>query len=191
MSDLSAPRVLAFGDPDPLPFLGHFRSECMGPGSLLRVAGRWGSACKAVEASALAGALEAMVRGLPSTVDRPDDRVVLLRAFWDQLMVRAEALPAEHTADGALVVMAADARGVTVSGMGLAGCWFLAERQPVRPLVPANHPLLGPLGVPAQRPGGMTLNRVPEVLFAELRHPVSSPSGVPDGDLFAAAGARR
>jgi|GEM_PF-2169269 len=191
MSAPRSPRVLAFGDPGPLPFLGHFRAEVAGPGSVLRVAGRVGGAGDAVEANALAGAVEARVRALVHAVDRPDDRRVLLRGLWSALSAEAERHPASMTADFAVCVVAVDPKGVSVTGVGLAGTWFLADRQPPRPLVPATHPLLSPLGLPANRPGAMTLNATPDVIFVELRHPVLPPVGRPDADLFAAAGARR
>ena len=187
----ATPLALAFGDPGPLPFLGHFRAEARGPGSLLRVAGRLGSAGDAVEASALAGAVEAAVRRLTRVIERPDDRVALVRGWWDAVTAICADTPAAMQADFAALVVAGDQRGVTVSGVGLAGCWFVAGGQPPRPMVPAGHPLLGPLGPPSSRPGGMTLNRLPEVVVAELRHPVVAATGLRVGDLFAAAGARR
>jgi hypothetical protein len=188
---VGTPLVLAFGDPGPLPFLGHFRAEARGPQSVLRVAGRVAGAADAVEACAIAAQVEAGVRGLVHDLDRPDDRLALLRSLWAVVAGVEERLPASLSADFAVLVMAADARGVSVTGVGLAGCWFEADRQPPRPLVPARHPLLGPLGVPDIRPGAMTLNAVPTALYAELRHPVAPPSGLPDSDLRAACGARR
>jgi len=144
-----------------------------------------------MEACALAGGVEQAVRRLVRSVERPDDRVMMLRGLWAELMEMAKHTPAAMQADFAVLIMASDGRGVTVSGTGLAGCWSATHGLPPQPVVPSAHPLLSGLGMPPRRPGGMTLNRVPNVLFAELRHPMVPPRGLPAGDLFAAAGARR
>lgn len=191
MADPRAPQVLALGDPGPLPFLGHFRIGASGPRSVLRVAGRLASAGSAVEACEAAGAVERELAAVPTAVDRPDDRVALLRGLWEGLEAAMAGLPASLRADLALLAVATDPRGVSVTGVGLAGCWFLDARQPPRPLVPRSHPLLSGLGVPATRPGAMTINAQPDVIFAELRHPTARPVGLPTGDLWAACGARR
>ena len=185
-----APLIFALGDPGPLPFLGHFRTEVAGPGALFRVAGRWAGAADAVEACAAAALVEQRVRTLARSVSRPDDRVGFLLAFWDAIVEESASLAAALTADLALLCMAADAGGVSVTGVGLAGCWFEAGSQPPQLLVPFGHPLLGPLGVPRERPGAMTLNAVPDVLYAELRSPLTAPRGLPESDLRAACGAR-
>lgn len=185
-----APQVFALGDPGPLPFLGHFRAEVTGPGSWLAVAGRWASAGDTVEACAAASHIEHRVRALVSSVDRPDDRIVLLVGFWSAVTTLSSELAAALSADFAVVCVAADARGVSVTGVGLAGCWFESEQQPPQMLVPFGHPLLSSLGIPQQRPGAMTLNAIPESIYVELRHPQTAPRGLPDTGLREACGVR-
>ncbi|HCH64295.1 MAG: hypothetical protein CL927_16010 [Deltaproteobacteria bacterium] len=184
------PQVYALGDPGALPFLGHFRAQVSGPRSQVRVAGRWGMAGDAVEACAAAARMEHRVRSLVASVERPDDRVVLLVGLWAAIAEEAAALAASLTADLAVVCVAADARGVSVTGVGLAGCWFESDRQPPQLLVPFGHPLMSPLGVPRQRPGAMTLNATPDAIYAELRNPLTIPRGLPDTDLREACGVR-
>ena len=187
---LRAPQVFALGDPGALPFLGHFRAEAAGPGSLIRVAGRWGTAGDVAEACAAAARVEHRVRGLVASVGRPADRVGLLVGLWAAIAEEAAEMAASLTSDLALVCMSADARGVSVTGAGLAGCWFESDRQPPQLLVPFGHPLMSPLGVPRQRPGAMTLNSIPDAIYAELRNPLTIPRGLPDTELLEACGVR-
>ncbi len=187
----SAPLALVFGDPGPLAFLGHFRADAGGQGTVLRVAGRVGATVSATEANDAAAQVEALVRNVGRGVQRPDDRLEWVRAFWDALagFDAATHLPSGG-ADFAALVVAADAKGVSVTGVGLAGCWYTSEMAVPRPLVPPAHPLLGPMGIPAVRPGAMTLNAVPTAVVAELRHPRVAPQGLRPGPLRAACGVR-
>jgi len=189
MSDAHAPLTYALGDPGALPFLGHFRVEVRGPGSVLRVAGRVAADADVVEAHQAAAEVERAVRSVVGASTDAGSRHALLRALWQTL--QPGKVLERDAVDLGLVAIAADREGVSLSGVGLTGAWYaLAGRAP-RPLVPPDHPLLASaLGVPASLPGAMTLPMVPNLLVVEVRHPSCSPVGLPSGDLRAACGVR-
>lgn len=184
--------VWALGDPGPLPFLGHFRATGTGPGSWLAAAGRTAATADAEAASHAAGVIENTVRHVGSTIDLPSDRHALLAGLWTRLAeLPPDALGPDHGAHLSLLVVAADTRGVSVTGVGLAHVWYRRGRTGLRPLVPPGHPLLSPLGRPEQPPGVMTLSAQLDVVVAELRHPSAPPRGKPTHDLARACGVHR
>ena len=58
MDEARAPLTYALGDRGRLPFLGHFRAEVRGPGSVLRIAGRRAASASVTEAHRAAAELE-------------------------------------------------------------------------------------------------------------------------------------
>lgn len=165
------------------PFAGHFRGR-LGPvafaGCVAATAGpeaAW-RAGRAVEAALRAG-------GPPQA-----DRRRALSILWARLDgVDRDALGPERGADLALLLLATDAEGTAVSGAGLGGLWALwGER--AEAWVTPPHPLLGSPGLPARRPGVLTVAQAPPFLVAsEHLRPVDL-AGVRRAAVEAACGAR-
>lgn len=126
-------RALLVGNPSPLPFLGHVRVRRVLPMGTLHVALRlalgappdtaWGLTEKA---RAALGAVEG------------GDRYRMINAAW-------AALRPLDANDLCVLMVAQDRDGVAVTAAGL-GAVFVDGRA----LVPEDHPLLGPPGIPVR-----------------------------------------
>ena len=183
-------RALLLGGHAPLPFLGHFRAEAAIGEARLWVAGRVAIDAGPVEAWAAArvveAAIEAMVEGLATR--RAPDRHALLRAAWEALMgVEAAALGPRGGADASVLCIVADAGGQGVGAAGLSR--LLAGDDPgLNPVVPVDHPMLTPPGLPREVPHMLSLRQLPALMLAV---PWGHPGPLPEpGRARAAAGDR-
>ncbi len=147
--------ALLLGSQGPLPFAGHLRTVVRGSQAALWIAGRVGESDEPViQRYDRAMEVQTALRGLAEGSWAGSDRHGLLRGAWEIL----SGLPVPTLS---LLLVAVDARGVGLSGVGLSGVfgWFDRERTPI---VESEHPLLGPPGLPESLPGVLTLTRSPE-----------------------------
>jgi hypothetical protein len=126
------------------PFAGHFRG---------RLEAAW-RASRAVDA--------ALRRKGPPTADRRR----ALSILWARLDgVDREVLGPFGGDDLTLLLTAEDEEGGAVSAVGI-GALHAVFGGRAGPWVVAPHPLLGPRGVPARRPGAMTVDHLPDWVVA-------------------------
>ncbi len=155
---MSALASWLLGEPSLLPFAGHFRLQAAGNRASLAVAGR--VAASADPAAAFAHA-RAVARVLSTAADGPwadTDRHGLIRRTWQLLDdIDDRTLGPARGSDLSLLLLAQDASGTGVAGVGLSGVWVHADTW--RSLVPPGHPLLAPPGRPARLPGVLTLEQ--------------------------------
>lgn len=190
---MSTPAWL-LGDPTRLPFVGHARFCVEADGARLSGAARVGVAGGLAGAYRAARGLEAALGAVsqPASGARgqaPRDRHALLWRAWELLLaLPAEALGPEQGADLALLLVAEDAAGVGVAGVGLSAVWGL-EGDRLVPLAEGRHPLLAPPGRPERTPGVLTLDLRPSVVVGCPAH--LDPTPPPLEELRARAGVRR
>ncbi len=139
------------------PFAGYFRGSMdLADGAWLSWAGRVDAGSDPVvgwrAARVLAGAIE---RG--GTIQAERRRA--LSILWDRLdAVDRQTLGEAGGADLSLLLVACDAQGASVSGVGLGAVYTLDEGAGARPWVTGHHPLLGPPGLPRTRPGALSVD---------------------------------
>jgi len=105
----------------------------------------------------------ALLRGGPIA----EDRRRALSVFWTRLDgVHRSSLGSAEGGDISLLVVAEDAEGAAVSGVGLGAVHAVGPDAPASPWVSGNHPLLGHPGLPQRRPGAITVDRLPPWLVA-------------------------
>ncbi len=92
----------------------------------------------------------------------PTDRLRTLAAAWERV-VAVEL--AEFASTLSLLMTATDADGVSITGVGLAALWA-GGQGPATLWIPAGHPLLSVQGVPATRPGALSVDAAPPLLIA-------------------------
>jgi hypothetical protein len=187
---LEATAALLLGGGADLPFLGHLRCSVGTAGARLWLTGRLAVQAHPVEAWAAARAVEGAVIAAVEAVPprRAGDRFALLRAAWAAILaLEPAALGPAGGADLSALVVAADPLGQGLSAAGL-GALLAGEDPGLQPLVPADHPLLGPAGRPADVPHVLHLKQLPPLLLAV---PWGHPGPLPEpGRARAAAGAR-
>jgi hypothetical protein len=147
------------GDPGRMPFIGHFQVGIHTGGASLAVAGRVAAHSGVVRGFRAARELESALLGM-STVE-VQDRHDLIRRAWTVLHdVEACDFGPDGGADLTLLMVAQDAQGMGIAGVGLSGVWGWsgAVGDEVLPLVQGAHPLLGDPGMPGQTPGVLTLD---------------------------------
>lgn len=161
-------RALLIGNPSPLPFLGHVRVRRALPTGTIHVAARLSPAAP----PDLAWELAEKARAALATVDG-GDRYRMINAAW-------AALRPLDAGDLTVLMVAQDRDGVAVTAAGLGA--VLVDG---RPLVPEDHPLLGPPGIPART--GFYLDEAPGDTY------VGVPAGLrwTWGDVDDACGVRR
>ena len=146
------------GEPGLLPFAGHFRLQARGRRACVSVAGRVAASAGPARAH---GHARAVAGVLSTAADGPwadTDRHGLIRRIWQLLDdVDDKTLGPERGTDLSLLLLAQDASGTGVAGVGLSGVWVQVETW--RSLVPPGHPLLAPPGRPAKLPGVLTLEQ--------------------------------
>ena len=157
------------GDGGALPFLGHARSYVETPGARMWIASRLfsgGDVVAAYEASRrFCEAMDVLSRKVPETTDRND----LIRLVWEFLAnVSRDELGTRGGDDLQLLVVAEDAEGQAVAGVGLSMVYGRSEEAWTM-LVNAEHPLLCGPGLPKTIPGVLTLDS-----------PVQQVIGIPD-----------
>lgn len=147
---------ILWGSPSPWPFRGAFLGSTsngrdnslfwagrVAPDAPLDVAFRAG---RAVD-DALSDAL-------------PKDRLRTLAAAWERVI---SVDLGEFASSLSLLMTATDADGVSITGVGLSAVWA-GGQGPAREWIPAGHPLLSPAGVPASRPGALSVDAAPPLL---------------------------
>ncbi|MBW1880018.1 MAG: hypothetical protein JRI25_18205 [Deltaproteobacteria bacterium] len=152
-------RPLLLGRGGDWPFAGHFR------GRLGRVA--WAGCVAVGDDLAAAWRVSRVVDGALCRKGPPTaDRRRALSIMWARLdgVVR-EVLGPGGGDDLALLLTAEDDEGAAVSAVGIGALYALFGGH-AEPWVIAPHPLLGPPGLPARRPGAMTVDHLPDWVVA-------------------------
>ncbi len=93
---------------------------------------------------------------------QPTDRLRTLAAAWERV-VAVEL--GEFAGTLSLLMTATDGDGVSITGVGLAAVWA-GGQGPAREWIPPGHPLLSAPGVPATRPGALSVDVAPPLLIA-------------------------
>lgn len=150
-------RPLLLGTDGDWPFAGHFRGAVDGAAWAGRVA-----AGADLDVAWRAG------RTVDTALRRPGppdaDRRRALSILWTRLdAIGREGLGPAEGGDLALLLVTWDADGAAVSGVGLGAVHAVAGER-VEPWVVPPHPLLGAPGLPAKRPGALTLDALPDWL---------------------------
>jgi len=174
---------MMLGDPSCVPFIGHFRINWEGPSAWLSAAGRIGAQRGIEDAWLPARQLEGVLQKCGDSNKHQSDRHVLLRRLWEALNdVESDLLGPEQGEDLCMLLVAGDARGVGVAGVGLSGVWGDVDGR-WAPLVESNHPLLTPTGRPKGMPGVLTLDLKVSAVVATPAH---LPSRLPTSSLVRA-----
>ncbi len=168
---MSAPAWL-LGDPSRAPFLGHARFALDTGKARLSGAGRLAPKDGLVGAYRAARRLEQVIL---EAAAGPGDRHALLWRAWEALFALPLAeLGSEQGADLTLLMVAEDAGGTGVAGVGLSAALGLAGGRLV-PLAEGRHPLLSPPGRPARTPGVLTLELEVEAVVGIPSHLDAAP----------------
>lgn len=93
------------------------------------------------------------------------DRRRAMAALWDRV-IEARAVLGPGAAKLVLLIVAEDADGATVSGVGLRTLFAIHHGCLAETWVEGPHPLLGAPGLPATRPGALTVASAPPWLIA-------------------------
>ena len=125
------------------------------------MAGRVAGGCGVEQAYAVARRMEGLLGASLAGVGDQPDRHTVLRKVWELVAgLPAVSFGANQGADLTLLLVAHDAEGVGVAGVGLGGLWGEVLDEPhLVPVVPATHPLLTPQGRPKGVPGVLTLEK--------------------------------
>jgi len=144
-----------------MPFKGHLRVAVRSGWAGLAVAGRVAGDCSVEEAYAVARRMEGLLGAAVAGAGDQPDRHAVLRKVWELVAgLPAASFGSGEGADLTLLVVAYDADGVGVAGVGLAALWGERIGEPgLVPVVPDNHPLLTPQGRPDGVPGVLTLEK--------------------------------
>lgn len=163
--------ALLLGDPGRTPFAGHLRVRVDVGGSWLTAAGRLATGDGLVAAYAPARRVEAALR----TVTGKDRHGLLWRAWELLAALPGDALGSAGAADLSLLLVAGDAAGISVAGVGLAAVWGRTDK--LLPLVEGRHPLLAGPGRPKRTPGALELELRPNAIIGCPGHlPPTVPS---------------
>lgn len=167
--------ALLLCDPGRLPFLGHARVALSTGGVTFAAAGRVGAEAGVKAAYSAARALEDALRGVAG----PGDRHAWLWRAWGALAAMdLDRLGPARGQDLCLLLVAEDAGGIGVAGVGLSALWGLRPSELV-PLVEGAHPLLSGPGLPAKTPGVLTLD---QPVTAVVGNPAHLPPLAPPRD---------
>ncbi len=167
------PRALLLGGTGRFPFNGHARFVVEAQHAQLHVAARLAASCEPPQAWEAARALG---RGLLNLTG--SDRHQLLREAWQVLAVMEfDSFSPCGDQDLALLLVAVDARGMGLTGTGLAAVYEY-DGSEGRPLVPPAHPLLALEGVPKEPPGVLTLHEEPRSVIAAARGGAMDPGSL-------------
>jgi hypothetical protein len=93
---------------------------------------------------------------------QPTDRLRTLAAAWERVLAVDLG---EFASTLSLLMTATDESGVSITGVGLSAVWA-GGQGPAREWIPPGHPLLSVLGVPATRPGALSVDAAPPLLIA-------------------------
>jgi hypothetical protein len=174
--------------PGPMPFLGHFRVGWREALSGYSVAGRIGAPADPAVAWASARGLEGAVRRCNAEGPAPAARLV--RRVWEAVRRHpAGELGPRGGEDLIMLILAWDAEGASLSGVGLGRLWA-GDDPGLRAVLPPEHPLLAiPPGRPAQLPGALSLRAAPSLVVGA---PAGEEALIPaPGRVRASCGARR
>lgn len=144
------------GDPALFPFSGHFRLDVAGTQAGVAIAGRVAGDAEPEAAFLAARRVSAVLSTAADGAWADTDRHGLIRRIWQLLdALDEDAMGPCRGDDLSLLLLARDARGTGVAGVGLSGVWVRLDTW--RTLAPPGHPLLSPVGRPASLPGVLTL----------------------------------
>lgn len=175
------------GREGPWPFAGYFR------GSMDAAHGAWLSWAGRVDAGVdpVAGwkASRAVVAALQQGGPIDAERRRALSILWDRLdAVDRAALGEAGGADLSLLLVARDAHGASVSGVGLGAVFTLEEGGEAQPWVTGEHPLLGPPGLPRTRPGALSVDSLCAWVLAVPAGEAAQVEGLPLAQVLAHCG---
>lgn len=156
----SPPQVGLLGTPGPWPFAGHLRGRRHGTGGALSWAGRIAASGGPQVGYQASRAVDAALRQVAHTGDR---RRVLADAWLALDGLRPAALGPERGADLVLLLVAVDAEGAAISGVGLDR--ILGGAAELSLWLRPPHPLLGPPGLPGAQRGALSVDSLPPWLI--------------------------
>ena len=106
-----------------------------------------------------------MARAVDAALFQPQasERRRLLVSAWDAV---ADVDLLEYAGDLTLLLVTQDAEGASVAGVGLGALWAGDGQGVMRPWLPPGHPMLGVRGLPEKRPGALSLDVLPPLLWA-------------------------
>lgn len=164
MAALEPPQLALLGGREPWPLAGHVRGSLADDGVAVAWVGRIAAEAGPEEAWRCSRNLDRALRrgGVPTGTDRGR----ALTALWARVDTIAEdALGPAGGRDLVLFLAARDPDGIALSGVGLAA--VLGERDGViETWIGPPHPMLGPPGRPANRPGALAVAYAPPFLIA-------------------------
>ena len=167
------------------PFAGHFQ----GTSGQVCWAGRVGLSGDLEQAWRASRAVQrALLRAGPIEADRRR----ALSVLWSRLSgVSRDLLGPGEGADLVLVAVATDEEGSAITAIGLQAVLAASATTAASPWVQGTHPLLGEPGLPARRPGALTVDRCPPWLIGVPRGVERDPRGARLERLLPACGVHR
>lgn len=153
-------RALLLGRGGRWPFAGHFHGGVEGGGVRLSWAGRVTTGGLDSDFRAARGADKALIGdGCPGL-----DRRRAIAVLWDRL-IGSQAVLGSGALRLVVLLVAEDADGAAISGIGLHTLFAIHHGCLAEPWVEGPHPLLGAPGLPETRPGALTVESAPPWLI--------------------------